>query len=246
MPGTSVHSQPIIRIRGLSKTYVEGGRSRTVLDHVDLDIDSGEFFVLLGKSGSGKSTLLNLISGIDQPDAGHISIDATEITALDERRRTLFRRDHIGIVFQSFNLIPTLTILENITLPRDLRGERRRQVEVVGRSLLERVGLADRADDFHDRLSGGEQQRVAIARALVHEPLLVLADEPTGNLDDETGRRILDLLLELTRDAGKTLVMATHNPEIMPLADRICRIRDGQLLISPPETVLEPVAQGVF
>lgn len=232
MPANGARAQPIIRITSLSKSYTEGGKTRRILDGVNLTIKTGEFFVLLGKSGSGKSTLLNLMSGIDREESGQIIIAGTEITALDERQRTLFRRDHIGIIFQSFNLIPTLTILENITLPRDLRGDSKRASEQKARELLARVGLGDRAEDFHDRLSGGEQQRVAIARALVHEPAVVLADEPTGNLDDETGRRILQLLLELTRDAGKTLVMATHNPEIIPLADRVCRIRDGQLIVT--------------
>jgi putative ABC transport system ATP-binding protein len=222
----------LVQIRNLSKHYDEGDRARSVLDRVSLDIYTGEFFVLLGKSGSGKSTLLNLISAIDHPDSGSILIDGTEITGLDERRQTLFRRDHIGIVFQFFNLIPTLTVLENITLPGELRGERRQAVEQRGRALLERVGLGSRADTFPDRLSGGEQQRIAIARALAHEPALVLADEPTGNLDEDTGRSILQLLLELTRDAGKTLVMATHNPDIVPLADRVARIHDGKLVIT--------------
>jgi putative ABC transport system ATP-binding protein len=226
------HPASLVQIRNLSKHYDEGDRSRSVLERVNLDIYTGEFFVLLGKSGSGKSTLLNLISAIDHPDSGSICIDRTEITGLDERRQTLFRRDHIGIVFQFFNLIPTLTVLENITLPGELRGERRQAVEQRGRALLERVGLGSRADTFPDRLSGGEQQRIAIARALAHEPALVLADEPTGNLDEETGRSILQLLLELTRDAGKTLVMATHNPDIVPLADRVARIHDGKLVIT--------------
>lgn len=228
----TVQPNTILQIRGLSKTYREAGRSRKVLDDVNLDIRAGEFFVLLGKSGSGKSTLLNLVSGIDKPDSGHILIGDTEITALDERRQTLFRRDHIGIVFQFFNLIPTLTVLENITLPGELRGEPRREIQKRGMALLERVGLADRAGDFPDQLSGGEQQRVAIARALLRGPMLVLADEPTGNLDEETGVSVMKLLLDLTRAAGKTLLMATHNPEVVPLADRVCRIHDGQLVIT--------------
>lgn len=232
MSTNGVEQQNIVQIRNLSKHYDEGNRTRNVLANVQLDVRAGEFFVLLGKSGSGKSTLLNLVSGIDKPDAGQIFIGDTEITALDERRQTLFRRDKIGIVFQFFNLIPTLTVLENITLPGELRGDSRRAVEQRGRTLLQRVGLADRADAFPDRLSGGEQQRIAIARALSREPMLVLADEPTGNLDEDTGRSVLALLLELTRDAGKTLMMATHNPEIIPLADRVCRIHDGELMVT--------------
>jgi putative ABC transport system ATP-binding protein len=225
----------VVQINGLTKIYAEGERRRAVLDQVDLEIAAGEFFVILGKSGSGKSTLLNLLSGIDKADMGRVRINGTDITALDERQQTLFRRDHIGIVFQFFNLIPTLTVLENITLPAELKGVQRRITEQRGRELLDHVGLADRAAAFPDKLSGGEQQRVAIARALIQEPMLVLADEPTGNLDSETGEKVLHLLLELTCYAGKTLVMATHNPEIIPLADRVGRIQDGNLLITADE-----------
>jgi putative ABC transport system ATP-binding protein len=231
----SVHpaeADTILRIRALSKAYVEGDAPRLILDAVDLDVQTGEFFVLLGKSGSGKSTLLNLISGIDRADAGSIVLDGVDLTRLSDREMTLFRRSRIGIVFQFFNLIPTLTVLENITLPLELGGRDRRAGEQRARRLLERVGLASRADAFPDRLSGGEQQRVAIARALVTEPALIVADEPTGNLDEETGQQVLQLLLELTRDAGRTLIMATHNPEIVPLADRVCRIHDGKLFIT--------------
>ncbi|MCU0464014.1 MAG: ABC transporter ATP-binding protein [Anaerolineae bacterium] len=226
-------ASPLIRISGLTRTYSEGGQPRRVLDQIDLDIQRGEFFVMLGKSGSGKSTLLNLISGVDKADGGQVWVDGTEITGLDERRLTLFRRDHIGIVFQFFNLIPTLTVLENVTMPVELGGGNRSAGRTAGLALLERVGLADRADAFPDKLSGGEQQRVAIARALVRSPKLVLADEPTGNLDDETGEKVLRLLLELTREAGKTLVMATHNPEIVRWADRVGRVHDGKLVVSP-------------
>ncbi len=228
-------TKTLITIRNLSKTYEEGGRARPILQAVNLDIIQGEFFVMLGKSGSGKSTLLNLISGIDKPDnptTAQICIEDTDITKLNDTQQTLFRRDHVGIVFQFFNLIPTLTVLENITLPLELRGEARKTSEKRGMQLLERVGLGNRGASFPDKLSGGEQQRVAIARALAHEPKLVLADEPTGNLDEETGERVLSLLLELTREEGKTLVMATHNPEIVPYADRVCRIHEGKLQIT--------------
>jgi putative ABC transport system ATP-binding protein len=234
-------SQPLVLIKDLTKVYDEGGKSRKVLDSITLEIQTGEFFVMLGKSGSGKSTLLNLVSGIDKPDRGDIIIGETNLTRLDERQQTLFRRDHIGIVFQFFNLIPTLTVLENITLPLELRGEKRQAIETRAKHLLERVGLENRANDFPDKLSGGEQQRVAIARALVHEPMLVLADEPTGNLDEDTGLIVMNLLLDLTVRAGKTLLMATHNPEIVPLANRVCRIHEGKLYIthqSLPESVV--------
>ena len=228
---------PIVRIRGLTRLYAEGERTHAVLDAIDLDVQEGEFLVLLGKSGSGKSTLLNLLSGIDRADGGSVVIDGTDITRLDERRLTLFRRAHIGIIFQFFNLIPTLTILENVTLPLDLSGKS--GGEPHARALLEAVGLGSRIHDFPDKLSGGEQQRVAIARALVNEPALVLADEPTGNLDEETGQQVMALLLELTRDAGRTLVMATHNPEIVPLADTVCQIHDHHLIITKQGLVKE-------
>lgn len=224
--------QAIVQIRDLVKQYEEGGKVRQILDHVNADIYEGEFFVMLGKSGSGKSTLLNMLSGIDAADSGQVIIDGTDITRLNDTRQTLFRRDNIGIVFQFFNLIPTLTVLENITLPHELRGKSWKESEALARQLLERVGLENRADTFPDKLSGGEQQRVAIARALVHEPKIVLADEPTGNLDEDTGVKVLDLLMELTRGAGKTLIMATHNPDIVPLADRVCRIHEGKLSIT--------------
>ncbi|NLX11488.1 MAG: ABC transporter ATP-binding protein [Chloroflexi bacterium] len=235
---------PLLQVQNVSKNYDPGCVTCAVLDSVNLEVQPGEFLVLLGVSGSGKSTLLNLISGIDNADAGRIIIQGTDVTALNEYDRTIFRRDHIGIVFQFFNLIPTLTVLENVTLPLELRGADRRQSEQRARRLLERVGLDDRGRDFPDKLSGGEQQRVALARALVHEPTLVLADEPTGNLDEDTGQRVLALLLELTRQAGKTLIMATHNPEIVPLADRVCRIQDGKIVATPSQRHLSEQAKS--
>jgi putative ABC transport system ATP-binding protein len=229
----------IVQINGLSKTYTEGDKTRQILDSVELTITEGEFFVLLGKSGSGKSTLLNLMSGIDRADAGQILVAGTDIAQLNDRQLTLFRRRQVGIIFQFFNLIPTLTVLENVTLPLELSGGARAEAARRGMALLERVGLANRAATFPDKLSGGEQQRIAIARALIAEPALVLADEPTGNLDEETGQQVLMLLLELTRSAGKTLVMATHNPEIVPLADRVCRIHEGKLVVTRQQRVKE-------
>jgi putative ABC transport system ATP-binding protein len=232
--GASARSgAPIVRLRNLSKAYEEAGVQRTVLQALDADLYTGDFIVLLGKSGSGKSTLLNLIGGIDVPSNGEIWINGTNLTALNERALTRFRRDHIGFVFQFFNLIPTLTALENVSLPFELQGKPRRHSERRARALLERVGLAHRANAYPDRLSGGEQQRVAIARALIHEPTLILADEPTGNLDEETGAKVLQLLLELTRNEGKTLIMATHNPEVVPLADVVYHIHDGKLVAEP-------------
>lgn len=220
----------IVKLQRLSKSFQEGDQTRVVLNDVNLTITEGEFVILLGKSGSGKSTLLNLISGIEAPSGGEVYVKEMNMTALSDRRRTLFRRDHIGFVFQFFNLIPTLNVLENVTLPLELAGVDDRPARSRAIGLLAQVGLAGREDSFPDKLSGGEQQRVAIARALAPDPLLVLADEPTGNLDEETGEQVLDLLLRMTRSAGKTLVMATHNPELVPLADRVLRVHDGAVV----------------
>jgi putative ABC transport system ATP-binding protein len=222
--------RPLVEIKDLTRGFVEGGRERTVLRGAWAAIGRGELAVLVGRSGSGKSTLLNLLAGIDLPDAGEVVIDGVALSGLRERERTLFRRDHIGFVFQFFNLIPTLTVAENLLLPLELKGrlgaaERRRALD-----LLAEVGLAERAASFPDQLSGGEQQRVAVARALAHDPLLVLADEPTGNLDLDTGLQVLDLLDRLTRRAGKTMVMVTHSPEVVGNADRVFRIEDGRLV----------------
>ncbi|WP_029214834.1 ABC transporter ATP-binding protein [Kallotenue papyrolyticum] len=214
----------------LSKWFDEGAGRRVVLREVSATFRQGEFVVLLGKSGSGKSTLLNLIGGIDTPSGGTIRFGDQELTAMDERARTLFRRRHIGFIFQFFNLLPTLTVLENVLLPLELNG----RADAAGRQraldLLAQVELRDRANAFPDKLSGGEQQRVAIARALAHDPLLILADEPTGNLDYETGRQVLELLDTLTRRAGKNLVMVTHSPDVVGIADRIFHMRDGMLI----------------
>ena len=231
----AVDGTAVVRLHQLRKEFSEADHTRTVLDGVDLTVRDGEFVVLLGQSGSGKSTLLNLISGIERPTAGQVAIRNVPLTELSERDRTLFRRDHIGFVFQFFNLIPTLTVLENVTLPRELSGADGRAAETAAMALLAQVGLADRRDTFPDKLSGGEQQRVAIARALVHDPMLVLADEPTGNLDEATGEKVLDLLLDLTRRRGKTIIMATHNPAIADLADRVIRVHEGDIEEETPE-----------
>ncbi len=219
-----------IRLGGLAKSYQEGGHRRVVLQDADATFAKGEFVAILGKSGSGKSTLLNLISGIDRVDGGEVWVNGQNLTALSEHQRTLFRRRNIGFVFQFFNLIATLTVWENVVLPLELTGVANGQIRGRAEQLLEAVGLLDRRDTFPDRLSGGEQQRVAIARALVHDPLLVLADEPTGNLDEETGRQVMALLDRLTRQAGKNLVLVTHSAEAAAYADRVLYLRDGKLV----------------
>lgn len=219
-----------INIKNLTKTYREGQELRLVLQDLSLQFNKGEVIVILGKSGSGKSTLLNLLSGIDQPDAGEIHINGHNLSQLGEKERTLFRRKEIGFIFQFFNLIPTLTVGENVTLPLELLGQNNSSAEDIARKFLAQVGLSDRWKTFPDRLSGGEQQRVAIARALVHNPSIILADEPTGNLDEETGNNILDLLDRLTRQSGKNLVMVTHSVEAAAVADQIYILRDGKLI----------------
>jgi len=221
---------PAVEFRRLTKLYREGESERIVFQDVDATIQPGEIAVLVGRSGSGKSTLLNLISGIDLPTSGIVIVDGVDITALDERDRTLFRRERIGFIFQFFNLIPVLTVEENVLLPLELTGRDDHTGRARARQLLERVGLADRKHSMPDRLSGGEQQRVAVARALVHDPALVLADEPTGNLDADTAAVILSLLDGLVRELGKTVVMVTHSREVVGTADRVFAVQHGHLV----------------
>lgn len=218
-----------VALRNISKAYQEGEQKRMVLSDLSLTIQEGEFVVLLGRSGSGKSTLLNIISGIDIPDAGDVVLGGSNITQLSERDRTLFRREHIGFVFQAFNLIPTLTVAENILLPLELNGRTTAREQQAAMATLAQVGLADRADSFPDRLSGGEQQRVAIARALAHDPLLILADEPTGNLDFKTASHVLGLIDKLVHQQGKTTLMVTHDHDLIRLADRVLTLQEGNL-----------------
>jgi putative ABC transport system ATP-binding protein len=224
---------PAVELRNVSKTYREGEADRVVLRDVSVTIARGEIVVLLGRSGSGKSTLLNVIAGIDRPTAGCVMVDGTDLTALDEQARTRFRRAHIGFVFQFFNLIPLLTVEENLLLPLDLNGRADAKGAARARELLDRVGLGGRGESYPERLSGGEQQRVAIARALIHDPALILADEPTGNLDAETATDVLDLLDTLAREAGRTVVMVTHSREVVGVADRIYAIQRGALVERP-------------
>jgi len=219
-----------LRFHDLSKSYHEGDVRRVVLQNAHADFQRGEITAILGKSGSGKSTLLNLISGIDVADSGQIWMDEQDLTALSERDRTLFRRARIGFVFQFFNLIPTLTVGENVSLPLELNRIPRPDARQRTQEVLETVGLLDRWDTFPEKLSGGEQQRVALARALVHDPLLILADEPTGNLDEETGAQVMSLLARLAREQDRTLLIVTHSSEVTSHADRVLRLSHGQLV----------------
>ncbi len=220
---------PIVSLLNISKSYKEGEKRHQIFKNLSMEIEVGEFIVLLGRSGSGKSTLLNLIAGIDAPDSGLIEVSGYELNHLSETDRTLFRRRHIGFVFQSFNLLPTLTVKENILFSLELNNLLDEAGWQGTERLLERLGLLGRENAFPDRLSGGEQQRVAIARALIHHPDIILADEPTGNLDLETGQEVLNLLDELVREQGKTLIMATHSQEVIGFADRILTLRHGRL-----------------
>jgi putative ABC transport system ATP-binding protein len=222
--------RPAVELKKLSKSYREGEAERVVLRDVSVTVASGEIAVLVGRSGSGKSTLLNVIAGIDKPTAGTVVVDGTDLTGLSEHARTLFRRRHIGFVFQFFNLIPLLTVEENLLLPLELNGRADGKGLARARELLERVGLGGRGDSYPERLSGGEQQRVAIARALIHDPALILADEPTGNLDAETAAGVLDLLDALAREGGRTVLMATHSREVVGVADRIFSLQRGALM----------------
>jgi putative ABC transport system ATP-binding protein len=219
-----------LRFNDLTKSYYEGDVRRVVLQNAHAEFQPGEITAILGKSGSGKSTLLNLISGIDIPDSGQVWVDGQDLTALPEHNRTLFRRAQIGFVFQFFNLIPTLTVGENVSLPLELNRVARPLANKKALDILDAVGLLDRWDTFPEKLSGGEQQRVALARALVHDPLLILADEPTGNLDEETGAEMMSLLARLTRERNGTLLIVTHSVEAALHADRVLRLSHGQLV----------------
>lgn len=223
-----------IELDGVCKDYDEHGRPHKVLDGVTARIARGELIVLVGRSGSGKSTLLNIIGGLDRPSRGEVRISGEALSGLSEDGLARLRRSGVGFVFQFFNLVPTLTALENLLLPLDLLGVERDEALQRARRWLETVGLPDRGDSFPEELSGGEQQRIALARALIHKPGLVIADEPTGNLDLETAQQVLGLLDDLCRREGTTLVMATHSPEVVGVADRVFTILDGRLEISTP------------
>jgi putative ABC transport system ATP-binding protein len=220
---------PVIELSDVHKIYPDAQRERVVLRGINATFRRGEFVAIFGRSGSGKSTLLNLLGGIDLPSGGDIRFNGLSISNLDERRRTLFRREHVGFVFQFFNLIPTLTVFENLLFTLDLnrvdRGRAQRRVE----ELLSQLGLSDRGDSFPDRLSGGEQQRIAVARAVAHRPSLVLADEPTGNLDRDTEREVLALLRAMPQRDRTTVIAATHSPEVASCADRIVYLQNGTL-----------------
>jgi putative ABC transport system ATP-binding protein len=225
----------MIRLRGVSKTVQSGGQPLTILHPLDLDVPRSQCLAIVGPSGSGKSTLLGLIAGLDAPTSGQIFIDGVDITALDEDALARLRGDKIGFVFQFFHLVPSLTAFENILVPMEIAG--RRDARPRAQSLLGEVGLQDRGHHYPSQLSGGEQQRIAIARALANDPPLILADEPTGNLDTTNGRNILDLLLTVRQARGATLVIVTHDASVAVVADARLTLRDGR----PVENTTSPV-----
>ena len=219
-----------VRLTNLTRRYHEGTQLHTVLQALDATFVRGETLALRGRSGSGKSTLLNLISGIDAPDEGDVEIDGQLITAMSERDRTLFRRRHVGFVYQAFNLVPTLTVADNVRLVLELNAIKGAAAEHRVNTLLDQVGLVNRAMSYPDLLSGGEQQRVAIARALAHKPSLILADEPTGNLDEKTADHVLQLLAGLVREVGGTMIVATHSSLVASKCDSVLELHDGRLV----------------
>jgi len=222
---------PVILLRGVDRVYgAQNAASTVALQDVGLEISRGEIVAVVGPSGSGKSTLLHLIGAMDAADRGEVLVSGQDVGVLNDEEASRFRREKIGFVFQFFNLIPTLSNLDNVALPARLAGTSVSDAREKAAELLERVGLSDRAADFPEALSGGQQQRVAVARALINDPEIVLADEPTGALDSQTGREILDLLVSVVRDRQGTLVMATHSDEARELAERVVRIEDGRIV----------------
>ena len=220
----------MLTVTELCKGYQSGSHHQTIFEGLDLHLDKGEVVALLGASGSGKTTLLNLLSGIDTPDKGRVLINGVDIHAQGEPARTLLRRQQLGFVFQFFNLIPTLTVAENVALPMELIGADEAAMQQRVSYLLHRVGLAQMQDRYPDTLSGGEQQRTAVARALSHRPQILLADEPTGNLDEETGQRVISLLGDLVRDQATTMLIVTHSRAIAAAADRVLQLHQCKLI----------------
>ena len=233
----------MLAVRNLTKEYRSGGGALAVLRNVSFDIAAGETLAIVGPSGSGKTTLLGLLAGLDTPTTGTVLLDGANLGTLDEDARARLRGDRVGFVFQSFQLVPTLTALENVQVPLELRGIR--DSDARARDLLERVGLGNRTHHFPTQLSGGEQQRVAIARAFVNRPRVLFADEPTGNLDGATGARIVELLEQLNREDGTTIVLVTHDPVLATRLGRSIRLADGLVIEDTGAPSLETIAAAV-
>ncbi|MDB4538785.1 MAG: ABC transporter ATP-binding protein [Saprospiraceae bacterium] len=217
----------MLEIKNLTKTYNSGSHSLTVLDHVSFKIESGETFSIVGPSGSGKTTLLGLCAGLDRASEGSVILNGIALDSLSEDERAAVRNDHVGFIFQNFQLIPTLTALENVMIPLELQGKN--GAKKRAEDLLERVGLGDRKNHYPTQLSGGEQQRVSLARAFSNNPKILFADEPTGNLDEETSEKVEALLFDLNRDMGTTLVLVTHDLELAAKTQKIIKLRGGKL-----------------
>jgi putative ABC transport system ATP-binding protein len=233
--------ETILNIRQLSKTYQSAGRTLTVLDDINFSVETGATMSIVGPSGSGKTTLLGLCAGLDRPSSGTVELHNTRLDHLSEDRRAEVRNRYVGFIFQNFQLISTLTALENVMVPLELRGEK--NIKKKAMELLDKVGLADRGHHYPAQLSGGEQQRISLARAFSNSPRILFADEPTGNLDAETSSRIVNLIFELNREAGTTLVLVTHDTDLASRTGRIIRIRGGKI-ISDERTIAEAAANA--
>jgi len=218
----------ILKISGLEKTYTSGSKQLTVLQNIDFEVEKGQTFSIIGPSGSGKTTLLGLCAGLDQPTAGTVELCGYDLSTLNEDERAALRNKEVGFIFQNFQLLPTLTAIENVSVPLELQGDK--SASIRAKELLEQVGLADRLDHYPSQLSGGEQQRVALARAFVNKPSILFADEPTGNLDEETGEKVIKLLFELNKNAGTTLVIISHDLDLANRTQQILRLKGGQIL----------------
>lgn len=221
----------ILNVSNLEKTYSSGSHDLTVLHDISFSVEAGETFAIVGPSGSGKTTLLGLCAGLDKPDAGTISLCGTELNGLSEDKRALLRNQQVGFVFQDFQLLSTLTALENVSVPLELQGKK--NASQTAKELLEKVGLGERLDHYPSQLSGGEQQRVALARAFSNRPTILFADEPTGNLDAETGEKVEELLFGLNKEAGTTLVIVTHDIELAQKTQKILRLKGGKIIADP-------------
>lgn len=225
----------ILKINGLGKTYTSGSKQLTVLDDVSFEVEKGQSFAIVGPSGSGKTTLLGLCAGLDQPDEGTVELCGFELNAMDEDERARLRNREVGFIFQNFQLLPTLTALENVSVPLELQGSKAAVKEA--KVLLEKVGLQDRMHHYPSQLSGGEQQRVALARAFSNRPSILFADEPTGNLDEETGEKVIKLLFELNKEAGTTLVIVSHDLDLANMTQQILRLKGGRILTNEPTAI---------
>lgn len=225
----------ILKITGLEKTYKSGNKQLTVLQNITFDVEKGQTFAIVGPSGSGKTTLLGICAGLDQPNAGTVELCGHDLGRLNEDQRAQLRNKEVGFIFQNFQLLPTLTALENVSVPLELQGSK--DATKISKALLEKVGLGDRFHHYPSQLSGGEQQRVALARAFANKPTILFADEPTGNLDEETGENVIKLLFDLNKEAGTTLVIISHDLDLANRTQQILRLKGGQILTNQPTTV---------